>query len=179
MKILILEESPLARRFIKEELLPMGFELLEAATPQDALDILCTVPDIALITLRVVMKGMDGFQFLEHLNTPEVQVRLKEAGNHRTPAVIVTSNDTDQDRLRGFQVGAADFIQKPWPPGELLERLSAELTLQAGDAVFTGTPAGVGPLRPGDRVRARVEGLPELEFSIGRVDSAASDEVKS
>lgn len=66
-----------------------------------------------------------------------------------------------------------------WPPGELLERLSAELTLQAGDAVFTGTPAGVGPLRPGDRVRARVEGLPELEFSIGRVDSAASDEVKS
>lgn len=139
MKILILEESPLARRFIKEELLPMGFELLEAATPQDALDILCTVPDIALITLRVVMKGMDGFQFLEHLNTPEVQVRLKEAGNHRTPAVIVTSNDTDQDRLRGFQVGAADFIQKPWPPGELLKHVNTVLgrsTEMAGMAVL-------------------------------------------
>lgn len=55
-----------------------------------------------------------------------------------------------------------------WSVPELLARLSAELTLNAGDAVFTGTPAGVGALQPGDRVQARIEGLPELEFAIQR-----------
>ncbi len=54
-----------------------------------------------------------------------------------------------------------------WPVAELLSRLSREVTLAAGDVVFTGTPAGVGPLLPGDRVRAAIEGLPMLEFAIG------------
>ncbi|MDT8439718.1 MAG: fumarylacetoacetate hydrolase family protein [Wenzhouxiangellaceae bacterium] len=54
-----------------------------------------------------------------------------------------------------------------WPVGELLAQLSRELTLQPGDAVFTGTPAGVGPLQRGDRVQARIDGLPPLDFCIG------------
>lgn len=124
MKLLILEESNLARRFIKDELKTTGYELLEAGTPDEALAILCQVENIALVTLRVVMKGMDGFEFLEHLQTPAVQAELKKVGNHRTPAVFVTSNDTDRDRLRGFQVGAADFIQKPWPQGQLLNHIN-------------------------------------------------------
>lgn len=49
---------------------------------------------------------------------------------------------------------------------ELLAELSRTVTLNAGDLVFTGTPAGVGPLSPGDRVQARIEGLPELDFLI-------------
>jgi fumarylpyruvate hydrolase len=49
---------------------------------------------------------------------------------------------------------------------ELLADLSRTVTLNAGDLVMTGTPAGVGPLQPGDRVQGRIEGLPELVFSI-------------
>ena len=127
MKILILEESGLARRFIKDELIPAGYDIHEAATPDDALQILTSVQGIDLITLRVVMQGMDGFQFLEHLQTPEVVKMLKAYQNDRVPAMFVTSNDTDKDRLRGFQVGAADFIQKPWPPGELLTTVNRAL----------------------------------------------------
>lgn len=55
-----------------------------------------------------------------------------------------------------------------WDAGELLARLSAQVTLHAGDLVFTGTPAGVGPLAPGDRVLARIDGLPPLAFSLDR-----------
>lgn len=55
-----------------------------------------------------------------------------------------------------------------WGVGELLSLLSARVTLHPGDLVFTGTPAGVGPLHPGDRVRAEVEGLPPLEFQIAK-----------
>ena len=53
-----------------------------------------------------------------------------------------------------------------WGVGELLALLSARVTLQPGDLVFTGTPAGVGPLGRGDRVQAEIEGLPGLGFQI-------------
>ncbi|MDT8449997.1 MAG: fumarylacetoacetate hydrolase family protein [Wenzhouxiangellaceae bacterium] len=53
-----------------------------------------------------------------------------------------------------------------WPVGELLAQLSREVTLHPGDAVFTGTPAGVGPLVRGDRIACAIDGLPALEFAI-------------
>lgn len=53
-----------------------------------------------------------------------------------------------------------------WPVAELLSRLSREVTLHPGDAVMTGTPAGVGLLAVGDRVRAAIAGLPDLELTI-------------
>lgn len=53
-----------------------------------------------------------------------------------------------------------------WSVGDLLSRLSREVTLYPGDAVFTGTPSGVSELSVGDRVRVEIDGLPELSFSI-------------
>lgn len=53
-----------------------------------------------------------------------------------------------------------------WSVGELLSRLSREVTLHPGDVLFTGTPAGVGALESGDRVEARIDGLPNLAFEI-------------
>ncbi|MBY6205509.1 fumarylacetoacetate hydrolase family protein [Halomonas denitrificans] len=70
-------------------------------------------------------------------------------------------------RLRQ-QATLGDMI---WPVGELIARLSREVTLHPGDVLFTGTPAGVGPLTVGDRVEARIDGLPGLAFEI--VDPAA------
>ena len=59
-----------------------------------------------------------------------------------------------------------DLAEMIWSVDEVLAALSRYDTLLPGDLVFTGTPAGVGPLVPGDRVRAGVEGLPALEFEI-------------
>lgn len=56
--------------------------------------------------------------------------------------------------------------QMIWSPAEIVARLSQYVTLAPGDLIFTGTPAGVGPLAPGARVRAEIDGLPVLEFSI-------------
>jgi len=58
------------------------------------------------------------------------------------------------------QEGALD--QMLWPPGPLLAKLSALFVLEPGDLIFTGTPAGVGPLRAGDRIEGRIDGLPPL-----------------
>jgi len=49
---------------------------------------------------------------------------------------------------------------------ELIARLSATVTVNAGDVIFTGTPAGVGPLLPGQQVRAMIDGLPALDFVV-------------
>jgi fumarylpyruvate hydrolase len=55
-----------------------------------------------------------------------------------------------------------------WPVAELIARLSGEVTLHPGDVLFTGTPAGVHALQVGDRVVARVAGLPDLVFDVRR-----------
>jgi fumarylpyruvate hydrolase len=125
-----------------------------------------------------------GYAVGVDLTRRDVQARLKEAGQ---PWEI--SKGFDQSAPVGEVVPVAQWQPSPgsgiglqvngmvrqqaslgemiWPVPALLERLSAELTLNAGDVIFTGTPAGVGPLEVGDRVIARIDGLPTLEFSIG------------
>lgn len=61
----------------------------------------------------------------------------------------------------------ANLDQMIWSAPEIIAALSRTWALAAGDLVFTGTPAGVGPLVAGDAVACGVEGLPELMFSIG------------
>jgi fumarylpyruvate hydrolase len=61
----------------------------------------------------------------------------------------------------------ADLSDMIWSVDEIIAELSTYVTLAPGDLIFTGTPAGVGPLVRGDRALARIEGLPELEIEIG------------
>jgi fumarylpyruvate hydrolase len=54
-----------------------------------------------------------------------------------------------------------------WNVPEIIARLSSQYVLLPGDLIFTGTPNGVGPLAPGDEVRAECDGLPSLTCTIG------------
>lgn len=60
----------------------------------------------------------------------------------------------------------ADISDMIWGPAEIIASLSRSFTLAAGDVIFTGTPAGVGPLKPGDHVQGGVAGLSDLTFSV-------------
>lgn len=60
----------------------------------------------------------------------------------------------------------ADVADMIWRVPDIIAHLSRSWTLQRGDLIFTGTPSGVGPLRPGDVVTCGVEGLSELKFSV-------------
>ena len=53
-----------------------------------------------------------------------------------------------------------------WSPAEILAILSTYVHLAPGDLIFTGTPSGVGPLKPGDRVTGRVDGLPAVHIDF-------------
>lgn len=127
MKILVLDPSAMVRRLIHEELVGGGYEVIEADCRARALALLARTPGISLLTTPVVLEDGDGFGFISHLRTGETRRSLEKAGNHEVPAIIVTANDTDDDRLRGYQVGAADFIQKPWRRGQLLAHVDSVL----------------------------------------------------
>lgn len=69
--------------------------------------------------------------------------------------------------VNGAQRQAGDLADMIWSVDEILAALSGYDVLLPGDLVFTGTPAGVAAIGPGDRVRAGVDGLPELAFEVG------------
>ena len=70
----------------------------------------------------------------------------------------------DVNGVRRQQGNIQDML---WSIPEIISHVSHYFQLEAGDLVFTGTPSGVGPLRPGDRVRGGMDGLGEINFQIG------------
>lgn len=60
-----------------------------------------------------------------------------------------------------------DLTQMIWNVPEIIANLSTQYELKAGDLIFTGTPAGVGPVLPGDRIEGAIEGLDTIHFTIG------------
>ena len=61
---------------------------------------------------------------------------------------------------------SGDVNQMIWKIPEIISRLSELFVLEAGDLIFTGTPAGVGPVKTGDELLANIDGLSELAFRI-------------
>jgi len=61
---------------------------------------------------------------------------------------------------------SGDLRQMIWSSAEIVSQLSRQYLLMPGDLIYTGTPAGVGPLNPGDEVRAAVQDIGQLEISI-------------
>lgn len=70
-------------------------------------------------------------------------------------------------RVQGAVRQEATLAQMIWPVPEIVAQLSTLFTLMPGDLIFTGTPAGVGPLAVGDRLEAHIDGLPTLSVRIG------------
>jgi fumarylpyruvate hydrolase len=68
--------------------------------------------------------------------------------------------------VNGDQRQQGDINQMIWKVPEVISRLSTLFQLHPGDLVFTGTPAGVGPVERGDIIEARIEGLPVLSFKV-------------
>ena len=87
-------------------------------------------------------------------------MRLADAGNLRDKAICLTLDG--QDRQAGH---LSDMV---WSVGEILAHLSGLYHLNAGDLVFTGTPAGVGPVLPGGRIVGRIDGWPDVVLELER-----------
>lgn len=133
--ILVIEDDSAIRRAVLDALDATGYGAIEAATGEDGLAALATAA-CDLVLLDLVLPGVGGLEVLAEL-------REQQPG---TPVIILTALGEEADRVRGLQLGADDYVVKPFSVRELLARVEAVLRRmpeQTDDVASIDIPGGV------------------------------------
>ncbi len=118
-RILVVDDEERMVRFIRMNLEHDGFQVMEAFNGKQAIDKLRDTPDLVL--LDVMMPDIDGFEVLE---------TIREVSS--VPVIMLTARGEEDDRVRGLELGADDYITKPFSPRELVSRVKAVLRRTEG-----------------------------------------------
>ena len=113
--LLICDDQPDIVNALKIYLAPEGYQLFEAFTGKQALEIVKN-NDIHLILMDIMMPGMDGITATS---------RIREFSN--APIILLTAKSETEDKVLGLNVGADDYITKPFVPMEVLARVRSQL----------------------------------------------------
>ena len=117
-KILAIDDSPEIHQLLKVRLKNLDIELTHAMSGDDGFMQACSSqPD--LILLDVVMPDSSGFDICQRLKS--------ESDTQNIPVIFITAASDVEQKVRGFEVGAVDYIQKPFDPAELNARVRAAL----------------------------------------------------
>jgi len=112
-RILIVEDDARIVNFLRAKLKASGYEVLSACNGLEGLEqAQAQEPD--MIILDILMPKMDGLQMLKELRSFSA-----------VPVIILTAKGTDADRIKGLQMGADDYLPKPFNPDELVARVEA------------------------------------------------------
>ena len=112
MKILIAEDEPKIGIYLQQGLVEAGFNVARVMTGIDALQLAVT-ESFDLLILDVMMPGLDGWEVLR---------RIRATGRD-TPVLFLTARDGIVDRVKGLELGADDYLIKPFAFAELLARV--------------------------------------------------------
>jgi len=143
MKLLIVEDQAKTGQYLCQGLREAGFATELTGDGDTGLHLALT-GDYDLLLLDVMLPGRDGWQIVQ---------RVREAGLD-TPVLFLTARDTVQDRVRGLELGADDYLVKPFAFAELLARVRS--LLRRGGSATQETSLSVADLRL-DLIRRRVE----------------------
>ncbi len=113
-RILVVDDDPEIREFVKTNLESEGFEVEVAGSGPEALELAADRPP-ALVLLDVMMPGMDGLTTLRHLRN--------DVPTANVPVVMLTAKPRAADRVKGLDLGADDYITKPFDVEELVARV--------------------------------------------------------
>ena len=113
--ILICDDQPDIVNALKIYLTPEGYNLFEASNGAEALEI-ARREDIHLILLDIMMPGMDGIT---------ATAKIREFSN--VPIILLTAKSETEDKVLGLNVGADDYVTKPFVPVEVLARVRSQL----------------------------------------------------
>jgi DNA-binding response OmpR family regulator len=153
-RILVVEDDPAIRRGIIDALRFDGCEPLEAANFAEGLREAVRAP-VDLMLLDLVLPGGDGLTLLE-------EARLARP---TLPVIVLTARGKEEDRVKGLQLGADDYVVKPFSVRELLARVQAVLRRSAErplDVAEVAFPGGIADLR---RCEARFDRGERTELS--------------
>lgn len=161
-RILVVEDDAGIRLGIVDALESSGYTALEAADAEDGLSTaLGAAYDLLLLDL--ILPGGDGFAILR-----EVRARRPAL-----PVIVLTARGEETDRLRGFKLGADDYVVKPFSVRELLARVAAVLRraperfLETASVVFAGGVADLASMKV-DFTDGQSETLSEREMEVLR-----------
>ncbi len=115
-RLLIVEDDPSLVRLLRDNLVYEGFAVDCVSDGTQAVEIARSVPP-DLVLLDVMIPGLNGFEVCRALS----------AARYRVPIIIVTARTQQQDKVRGLELGADDYVTKPFSLDELLARIHAVL----------------------------------------------------
>lgn len=133
--ILIVDDEPNIVQLVSMYLTRENYQVNSAGNGQKALEMIDThKPD--LVVLDVMLPSMDGFDVCRRLRAEENNV----------PIIMVTARDDDIDKILGLELGADDYLTKPFNPRELVARIRAVLRREVSDRIDAQKPVRVADL---------------------------------
>lgn len=123
MRLLLIEDDRKIANFVRRGLREAGFAVDHAENGIDGLDLLLTEPyDVAVID--IMLPGLDGLSIIEKMRNRRI----------KTPVLVLSAKGTVDDRIKGLQTGADDYLTKPFSFLELLARVQALIRRSSGSA---------------------------------------------
>ena len=133
-KILVVDDESRMRKLVSDFLVKSQYQVVEAESGREALDVFFAENDIDLVILDVMMPRMDGWQACREIRAVS-----------KVPIIMLTAKSDERDELLGFELGVDEYISKPFSPKILVARVgailrrtvqaSAETKLEAGGIV--------------------------------------------
>jgi DNA-binding response OmpR family regulator len=145
--VLVVDDEPMVRDVLERYLTAEGFAVRSAADGEQALERIDEdLPDLVLLDL--MLPKVDGYEVLS---------RIREQGS--TPVIMLTARGEETDRIVGLDLGADDYVTKPFSPREVVARVRA--VLRRTGTTIDGEQLRYGDLEiDGDRREARLRGDP-------------------
>ncbi len=122
-KVLILEDEVNIRSFVVINLKRAGYDVIEAGTGMDALEMLRRYPDVGVAILDVMLPDIDGFEVCRRIRATSKQIGI----------IMLTARTQEMDKVTGLMTGADDYVTKPFSPAELTARIDALYRRIGGD----------------------------------------------
>ncbi len=161
IKVLIVDDEPPIRKLLRMGLTTQGYDVVEASNGKTALELLGEKPDLVILDL-----GLPDMQGLEVLRT----IRAR---NDSVPIVVLSSRDDEAGKVEALDLGADDYVTKPFGMDELLARMRAalrhQLQVHGERPIFRVGDLAVDLVRRIVKVRGEAVKLSPKEYELLRV----------
>lgn len=114
-KILVMDDEEDIRAFVKINLKRAGYNVIEAASGEEALNIIANDNDIDIAVLDVMLPGIDGFSVCRKIREKDKAMGI----------IMLTAKTQELDKINGLTMGADDYVVKPFSPSELVARIDS------------------------------------------------------
>jgi two-component system alkaline phosphatase synthesis response regulator PhoP len=161
-KILLVDDEKDIVEFLKYNLEQENFDVLVGYNGEEALEKISQKPD--LIILDIMMPKMDGYEVCKKIRATK--------GFENIPVIFLTAKSGETDEIKGLEIGASDYIQKPISPKKLIARVNSNLRKYADISVAAGPiKIKIGPLEIDKEkfivsIDGNVKVFPRKEFEL-------------